>query len=129
MHIKPNTGRCSGPSCLETGITKEERESIINEAVERTLLAIPEVIGNLIMNHASKLRASKLFYDKYPQFKNYKELVAAVIEKIDDSDMSKNFDQIIEAAVPEIESKIKAMKNLDMKKVKKPDLEFGIGDL
>ena len=32
-------------------MTPEERESIINEAVERALLALPDVWANLIIDH------------------------------------------------------------------------------
>jgi len=112
-------------------MTSEERESIINEAVERTLLMIPEVVGNLIMNHAAKIRTSKVFYEKYPELKSHKELVAAVIEEIDDANIGDNFDQIVERAVPEIKRKISQLKNLDLKKVEKPklDIPFGSGEI
>ena len=33
-------------------LTQEEKDEIINAAVERTLLAITDVVGNLMANHA-----------------------------------------------------------------------------
>jgi hypothetical protein len=110
-------------------MTKEERESIINEAVERTLLMIPEVIGNLIMNHAAKIRAGKLFYDKYPEFKSFSDIVASTIEEVEDKDFTKDMNEILELAVPEIKRRIEAVKNLDFKSVKKPDVNIDYGEL
>jgi hypothetical protein len=108
-------------------MTPEERESIINEAVERTILMIPEVVGNLMMNHAAKIRANKKFYEKHPEFKEFKEVVASVIEQVEDSDLSKNFEDILTNAIPKIRKRIDQVKLLDTKKVEKPDLNFDNG--
>lgn len=103
-------------------ITEEEKEEIINKAVERTLLKIPEVVGNLITNHAAKIRVNKEFYTKYPEFDKHRELVAAVIERIEGTDPTKDFKEIVDGAVPEIKRRISQLSKLDMKKVEKPDL-------
>lgn len=108
-------------------MTPEERESIINEAIERTLLMIPEVVGNLIMNHAAKLRMNKEFYKNHPELAKYKDVVASVIEHLEDSDPSQSFEDIIEKAVPKIKRRIEQVKDLDMKKVEKPNLNFDNG--
>ena len=110
-------------------ITDKEKREIIDSVVEETLLKIPEVVGALMMNHASKIRAKKKFYDKFPQFKENKDIVAAVIEGVENSDASLNFDQIIEKAVPKIKRQIAAVKDLDMTKTEKPNLDFSQGEL
>jgi len=110
-------------------ITEREKREIIDKAVEETLLKIPEVVGALMMNHASKIRTNKKFYDKFPQFNENRDIVAAVIESIESSDVSLDFDQIIKKAIPEIKRQIVAVKDLDMIKVKKPDLDFTQGEL
>lgn len=110
---------------------KSEREEIINEAVERTILMIPEVVGNLIMNHAAKMRVSSKFYEKYPQFKEFKQVVASVIEKYDDENIGEDFEKVLEKSVPEVERRIAKVKDLNMTEVKKPDLKipFGSGEI
>jgi len=110
-------------------ISEKEKREIIDKAVEETLLKIPEVIGSLMMNHASKLRANKKFYEKFPKFSENRDIVAAVIESVESSDASLDFDQIIEKAVPTIKRRIASVKDLDMKKVKKPGLDFNHGEL
>ena len=110
-------------------ITEEEKREIIDRAVEETLLKIPEVIGSLMMNHAAKLRANKKFYGKFPEFNENRDIVAAVIESIEDSDASLDHDQIIEKAVPTIRRRIASVRNLDRVKVRKPSSNFNYGEL
>lgn len=108
-------------------MTPEERESIINEVVERVTLMLPEIIGNLIMNHAAKLKVNKEFYKAHPELAEHKDVVASVVEQLEDSDPSKNFRDILEGAVPKIKKRIDKVKLLDTEKVKKPDLNFDNG--
>lgn len=102
---------------------KVERESIVNEVVERVTLMIPEIIGNLMMNYQAKLRASEKFYKKHPEFDSHRRLVAATIEKIENKDFSKSIDEILEDAVPEINKLINKTKSLSIDSVSKPDLD------
>ena len=110
-------------------ITEKEKREIIDRAVEETLLKIPEVVGSLMMNHASKMRAGKKFYKKFPEFNENRDIVAAVIEGVENSDASLDFDQIIEKAIPKIKRQIASVKDLEMTKMKKPNLDFGQGEL
>ena len=55
-------------------LSKEEKEEIINKAIERALLALPEVIGQLMVNHAALFKINKAFYDKYPEYNQYLDL-------------------------------------------------------
>ena len=63
-------------------VSREERESIINEAIERVLLVTPEVIGNLITDHVAMNKINTDFYKNHPEFKDHKDTVASVIEKV-----------------------------------------------
>lgn len=108
-------------------ITKEERESIIAEATERMLLKIPEVVGNLITNYAEKIRVKKEFYDKYPEFKDHKEVVASTIEDTENTNPSMSFKEIVNTSVPNIRRRIESLKGLDTKSVSKPNLDFNSG--
>lgn len=110
-------------------ITAEDRESLINEITERMLLKIPEIVGNLITIYADKIRMSKEFYAKYPEFNDHKDIVAAVIESIDGNSKFKPFKEVVEDSVPLIRKRIEAYKDIDVKTVSKPNLDFSQGEL
>jgi len=102
-----------------------ERESIINETIERMLLRLPEVVGNLITNHVQNNKINKEFYTKYPEFKAHRDVVMAVIEKIDGANPLTDYKDILDKAVPIIKSQIKTQKSLNIKPSEKlPDLDF-----
>lgn len=110
-------------------MTPEEKESLINEITERMLLRIPEIVGNLIENYATKVRVSKEFYEKYKEFSNHRDLVASMIESHENANPSKPFPKVIEDTIPEIRRHLSTVKKLDMKTVNKPELKFGQGEL
>lgn len=105
-------------------ISTEEREEIIEAAVERTLLSLPGIIGNLIVNHAMMLKNNKKFYDNHPDFKDHKDLVAGIIEITEGNNTLEPHEKILERAVPEIRKRLLTLKNLDTTNVSsvKPDL-------
>lgn len=98
---------------LNLVVGKEERESIIQEATERILLALPEVIGNLMMNYASKMKVKEEFYEKHPHLRQHSEKVAAIIERLENEDPSKPLDDILDRALPEIEKAMGMDLNMD----------------
>jgi hypothetical protein len=110
-------------------VSASEKEDIVNAVVERIYLKLPEIMGNLMAEHAAKLKISKEFYDKYPEFKDYRREVAAIIERVEGTDPTRPIKEIMEKAVPEIRSQLKNLKNLDMKSVSRPNLDFGQGEL
>jgi hypothetical protein len=106
-------------------MTPEEKEEIINLAVERAYLGLPEVVGNLMTQFALNLERTKKLYAKYPKFKGHEDTVRSVIEMVEGKNPLLEYDQIIEKAAPEIRKRIKTMKNLDMEKItSKPDRQF-----
>ncbi len=114
-------------------ITEEERQSIINEAVEKALLALPEVIGNLITSHISMIRINREFYEKYPDLAKSKDIVSSVIEKVEGDNPGIDYTEILDRAVPIIREQIKSIRTLDVKTVTRPNrdlssLNFGKGD-
>lgn len=110
-------------------ITEEERQSIVNEAVEKTLLKIPEVVGNLISNYANKIRVNKQFYDKYPEFNEHRRIVASAIEELENKSPGKALEKIVEEAVPVIRKRLDSMKGIDTVTISKPDLDKSYGEL
>ena len=99
-------------------VLRKERQSIIdeatNKAIERTLLVMPEVIGNLITDHVAMAKINAEFYKAYPEFKDHKESVASVIEKINGENPLLDHKDLLGKAVPEIQRRIETVKSLDM---------------
>ena len=109
-------------------ITPEEKQEIVDTIIEKFLLILPGVIGNLITHHITLSKMNKRFYDKYPKFKDHKDIVAATIEDVEGSAFE-DYEKILEKAVPKIEENIKIKLGLDMKTL--PDLnpKVDVGEL
>jgi hypothetical protein len=105
-------------------ITEEERQSIINEAIERALLLLPEVVGNLIMSQAKMIKLSREFHKKYPDLVTNKELAASVIEKIESENPGGDFSKVLEKAAPLIRERLRTVKSLDLNTVKRPNRDL-----
>lgn len=102
-------------------ITPEEREEIINAAVERALLSLPDALGNLMSHQAMFARMNKEFYQKYPEFAKQKEVVARVLEGVEAENPGMDYKLILEKAVPVIKDTINNAKSLDMSSLGKLD--------
>lgn len=100
-------------------ITENERQEIIEAAVEKALLILPEVVGNLMATNAAMSKLNKDFYEKYPEFKKHKDSVMSVIEMIEGRDPTIDYKDILDKAVPEIKSRIVQMGKLDITNVQK----------
>jgi len=94
-------------------ITDEERESIINEAIERALKLLPEVVGNLMAQNAMHAKINREFYEKHPEFKDHKKSVVSAIEMVEGKSPLLEYDKILEKAVPEIRKRINTLSTLD----------------
>ena len=114
-------------------LTEEERNSIIDEITKKVLLtvkedillSIPEVIGNLMVQHISLHKLNKKFYADHKEFKDKKDVVVKIIEEIEGKDPLKKYEDILKEAVPEIRNRIKTMGSLNMTTVSKnPDRRF-----
>jgi hypothetical protein len=95
-------------------ITQEEKDEIVALAVEKTLLAIPEVVGNLIANHAALHKINKDFYDKHKEFATRKDIVQAVVEMVEGQNPLDNYPEILEKAVPEIRRRMEIVKTVNV---------------
>lgn len=95
-------------------ITEEQREEIINTAVERALLLLPEIVGNMMATQASLHKINKEFYEKYPEFKNDKNTVVSVVEQTEGAYPTLPYGKILKKAVPKIRERIGTLKKLDM---------------
>ena len=106
-------------------ITQEEKDEIINAAVEKTLLLIPETVGSLMASHAALHKINTKFYADYPEFKERKDIVASVVEMIEGKNPLAKYEDILREAIPEIKKRLATIQNLDMKNVtSKPDRDL-----
>lgn len=98
-------------------ITPEERQEIIDAAVEKALLVLPETMGSLITEHIATNKLNSQFYKDHPEFKDAKDIVASVIEKVDGENPLLNYKDVLGKAVPEIRRRIETVKSLNMDSV------------
>lgn len=97
-------------------ITQEERDEIIAAATERTLLMIPEVIGNLMASHAALHKINTKFYTDYPEFKDKRDVVQSVVEMVEGNNPLLSYEEILLKAAPEIKRRLVVMQDIDTKK-------------
>ena len=106
-------------------ITAEEREDIINATVERTLLLLPETVGNLIANHMAMSKLNSEFYAAHPEFRDKKDVVVAVMEMVEGENPIDNYEDLLKKAVPKIRERISILKTVDVDSVKpSPNRDF-----
>jgi hypothetical protein len=106
-------------------ITEEEKEDIINKAVEKALLMIPEVVSNMMAKHVMLNKLNAKFYEDHPEFKDHKEIVASVVEMLDGKNPTDDYAELLQSAIPEIRKRIGTVKELNMIDVTpKPNRDF-----
>lgn len=86
----------------------DEREQLIQDIVERLLKILPEVVGNLMAAHAANSKLSADFYRQYPEFKSHTDIVREMIAKVEMSNPTINYDEILKLAIPSIREGIKS---------------------
>ena len=96
-------------------MNEEEKEEFANKIIERVYLGIPELIGNLMAQHALQHKINTKFYQDYPEFKDKKHIVASVVEMVEGKNPLKPYSEILEDAVPEIRKRIEIVGTIDMK--------------
>jgi hypothetical protein len=109
-------------------LEKEERDSIIMEAValaiEKSMLMLPDVIGNLMANHAALAKINSKFYADHPELRDKKDIVASVVEELDSKNPGMEYSKLIELALPIIKERTKIIDKLDTKTVQEPKRNF-----
>jgi len=109
---------------------ESEKQEIIDLAVEKALLMIPEVVGNLMAQNATYHKLNSKFYKDYPEFKDKKDIVTSVVEMLDGQNPGLEYEKILEKAVPEIRKRISLTGTLNMTTVSVPgNRSFGNGEM
>ena len=115
-------------------MTEGEKREIVNQVKEELLLALPDIIGNLIMNHMNLRRINKKFYGDHPELASHKDTVASIVEMVEGQNPGLDYKAILDLAIPLIRNQIKISKPLNMTKVERPSrnlssLTLGNGEL
>jgi len=106
-------------------MTPEERESIINEAVERALLALPDVWSNLVVDHKVMSNITTKFYKDHSEFKGFENAVVSVLADIDGNYPLLSYEEKLNKAVPGIKERISQIRGLDVTTINpNPDRSF-----
>jgi len=100
-------------------VTEEERREIIEQAKEEFLVMIPEVIGNLMANHAALTKMNSQFYKDHPELVEHKMVVASVLEEVDGKDPLATYEEKLKRSIPIIQSRLQQIKGMDMTKVQR----------
>lgn len=103
-------------------MTAEEIDKIADKVMEKFLLKLPEVVGNLMSQHAEFNKAKEDFFKQYPEFQGHKEVVAQTVMLEEGKSLTKSYDEILTEAVPEIRRRLATIKKLDFETVQYPDL-------
>ena len=115
-------------------IEEAEKQEIIDRAVEKALLLLPEVVGNLLASAASMSKLTSVFYKEHPEFRDHKDVVASVLEMVEGGAPLMRYDELLKQAVPKIRERLKTMQGLDLVTVTKtpprhlPELEVPRAD-
>ena len=109
-------------------ISEEERQSIVNEAVEKALLVLPEVVGNLMMSQARNQKLIKDFYDKHPDLVSNEHIVAATVEQVEGNNPGLKYEEILAKSVPLIRERLRSSKLLDTKNPGRPNRNLSFLD-
>lgn len=92
----------------------DEREQLIQDIIERLLKVLPEVVGNLMMAHATNHKLRDNFYKDNPEFKDHTDIVRESIAKIEMSNPTMEYADILSLALPLISDGIKTKSKINM---------------
>lgn len=98
-------------------LTEEEKTEIIDKAVEKALLMLPKVVGNLMAEQAELAKLNKELYSKNPDFKGNEQVVKSVVEQIDSENPGLRYEDILKKSIPIIKERIKTSNSLDLENV------------
>lgn len=95
----------------------EREQYLIDKAVEKALLSLPEVVGNLMTQHSTHVKMNADFYKAHPEFSDHKDIVSSVVEMIDGQNPLLDYKEKLDKAIPEIRKRIKTFAQLDKSSV------------
>ena len=104
----------------------EHEEKLINEAVERALRLLPNVVSNVIKQTGTLKSLSQKFYSENKDLAGCKELVAKVMEKEEAENPGVSYDRLLQNVGPKVRQ-IQSCGGFNVAEIKKPSLQ-GLDD-
>ena len=95
-----------------------EIERVSNIVMQRLLLRMPEVVGNLMRSVALKKKLGTQLFHDHPDFVAHKQLVMKVIESVEGKDVTKDYSDVIQEAIPIIQRQIGLVDGINMTSIK-----------
>jgi hypothetical protein len=105
-------------------IINEVFSRVYNKAVEDAIRQTPDLMLKLFVSQQAQQKLKLDFYEKNPEFKEHRDIVQALVQKVDGENPGKDYDFILGLAEPMIRSaiaKLKALKALPTDKPKNFD--------
>lgn len=98
----------------------DDKDTLVQEVMERLLKILPEVIGNLMAIHALNSKLIQEFYKTNPDLKGHEDIIREVVSKVELSIPLASYEDILKKALPEIKDQIalKNKVNMDIPKIK-----------
>jgi hypothetical protein len=84
----------------------EREEQLVNIAVERALLLMPEAVQNMITSKTMTRELARKFFAENKDFSEHLDLVQAVIEKTELDNPGVPYSKILEMATPLVKEKL-----------------------
>ena len=98
-------------------LNNTERNNIVEECLEKMLLKLPEIVGNLIQHQVMMNKINMEFFSQHPEYRDHADIVTKVVQKTEGLNTLMNYHDILNRAVPEIDAHIKTLKSLNVKDV------------
>ena len=93
-------------------ITPEEKEQIIQEALERILKVLPETIGNLMKAQSMYKQLTENFYKENPELKGHSDIVREVVAKVEGSNPMADYSTSLLGTIKECTGRMQKIRNL-----------------
>lgn len=105
----------------------QETMAYIDSTVEKALLRIPEIIGALMADKAAQMETVKKFYTEHSEFNSHKDLVGAMVQKVDAENPGASYSDLLKKATPLIHEAIRTKAKLDLSTIptEKPTTDLG----
>lgn len=111
-------------------ISDGDFNKLVLATTEAVLLRIPEVIGNLMQNHAEINKLNKEFYASYPEFRSDPVSVRSVIGMLERDHPELRHQEILDLAAPKIKERMIDVSALDVSNVKpRSELSLSNGEI
>jgi len=102
-------------------LSNEQMDQLVFDITEKILLRMPEVLGNLIKEHASMKKLTDSYLDENPNFKGHSLIIQKVLEKLEETNSGLAYEKLLVLATPKIKQQIALSSGCDTENVKKKD--------